>query len=171
MVQSLRRLLKLAAHYGAQPVPVLASATVAEPGVTGRRLVARDVAEVTDDGSPRGALEFALWEPPLSELTGEHGAPVRRTATAESADLLADLVVDGVRTVAFVRSRRGAEVVALSARRALAEAAPELAGRVAAYRAGYLAEERRALERALQSGQLLGLASTNALELGVDVSG
>ncbi|HET7311069.1 MAG TPA: DEAD/DEAH box helicase [Mycobacteriales bacterium] len=171
VAQVLRRLLRVAAHYGATPVPVLASATVAEPGVTARRLTAADVHEVTDDGSPRGALAFALWEPPLSELKGEHGAPVRRSATAEAADLLADLVVEKVRTVAFVRSRRGAEVVALSARRALAEAAPELTSRVAAYRAGYLAEERRALERDLHDGRLLGLASTNALELGVDVSG
>ena len=171
VAQVVRRLMRLAAHYGAAPVPLLASATVAEPGVTAQRLVATEVEEVTEDGSPRGALAFALWEPPLSELTGEHGAPVRRSATAEAADLLADLVVEQVRTVAFVRSRRGAEVVALSARRALAEAAPELTNRVAAYRAGYLPEERRALERALQSGELLGLASTNALELGVDVSG
>ena len=171
VAQVLRRLLRIAAHYGANPVPLLASATVAEPGVTARRLIATDVEEVTDDGSPRGALAFALWEPPLSELTGEHGAPVRRSATAEAADLLADLVIEKVRTVAFVRSRRGAEVVALSARRALTEAAPELTSRVAAYRAGYLADERRALERALHDGKLLGLASTNALELGVDVSG
>jgi DEAD/DEAH box helicase domain-containing protein len=171
VAQVLRRLLRVAAHYGASPVPVLASATVAEPGVTARRLIAMDVEEVTDDGSPRGALAFALWEPPLSELTGEHGAPVRRSATAEAADLLADLVIEKVRTVAFVRSRRSAEVVALSARRALAEAAPELSSRVAAYRAGYLDGERRELERALHDGRLLGLASTNALELGVDVSG
>jgi DEAD/DEAH box helicase domain-containing protein len=171
VAQVLRRLLRVAAHHGATPVPVLASATVAEPGLTARRLVGTHVEEVTDDGSPRGALAFALWEPPLSALKGEHGAPVRRSATAEAADLLADLVVEKVRTVAFVRSRRGAEVVALSARRSLAEAAPELSSRVAAYRAGYLAEERRALERALHDGRLLGLASTNALELGVDVSG
>jgi len=171
VAQVLRRLQRVARQYGADPVPVLASATVAEPGVTAARLVATHVDEVVDDGSPRGALEFALWEPPMSDLLGEHGAPMRRTAAAESADLLADLVVDGVRTVAFVRSRRGAEIVALSARRALAETAPELTSRVAAYRAGYLAEERRELERALHDGRLLGLASTNALELGVDVSG
>jgi DEAD/DEAH box helicase domain-containing protein len=171
VAQVLRRLQRVAARYGATPVSVLASATVSEPGVTARRLVAGDVDEVTDDASPRGALEFVLWEPPLSELIGEHGAPVRRSATAESADLLADLVVDGVRTVAFVRSRRGAEAVALNARRVLGEVAPEMAGRVAAYRAGYLPEERRALERGLHDGAILGLASTNALELGVDVSG
>ncbi|MFL6077481.1 MAG: Zn-binding domain-containing protein, partial [Mycobacteriales bacterium] len=118
-----------------------------------------------------GAFEFALWEPPLTALRGEHGAPVRRPATAEAADLLADLVVEGKRTLAFVRSRRGAESVSLAAKRALAEVAPELTSQVAAYRAGYLPEERRALERALDGGELLGLATTNALELGVDVAG
>ena len=76
-----------------------------------------------------------------------------------------------MRTLAFVRSRRGAEVVAPLARRALDEAVPGLGDRVAAYRAGYLREERRELERALLDGALLGLASTNALELGVDLAG
>jgi DEAD/DEAH box helicase domain-containing protein len=129
------------------------------------------VEAVTDDASPRGATTFALWEPPLTSLTGENGAPVRRAATAESADLLADLAACGARTLAFVRSRRGAEVVAMGARRALAESAPEITGRIAAYRAGYLREDRRALEAALSCGDLLGVASTNALELGVNVTG
>ncbi len=173
----LRRLRRIAAHYGADPVFVLASATVSEPALMAQRLLALPVAEVTHDGSPRGALDVVLWEPPMlpgvaaGEPAGSAAVPVRRTATAEASDLLADLVSAEVRTVAFVRSRRGAESVALGARRALAESAPALVGRVAAYRAGYLAEERRALERALHSGRLLGLATTNALELGVDVSG
>ncbi|HEX2301827.1 MAG TPA: Zn-binding domain-containing protein, partial [Pseudonocardiaceae bacterium] len=115
----------------------------------------------------------ALWEPPLlDELTGENGAPVRRSAGAEAARLLADLIVEGARTLVFVRSRRGAELTALGAQRALsAAAAKDLACRVAAYRAGYLPEERRALEAALDSGEVLGLATTNALELGVDIAG
>ncbi|MEV2236621.1 DEAD/DEAH box helicase [Micromonospora sp. NPDC049891] len=96
---------------------------------------------------------------------------VRRSALRETADLLADTVAAGVRTLAFVRSRRGAEVVATSARRSLDEAVPGLGDRVAAYRGGYLREERRELERALLHGDLLGLASTNALELGVDLIG
>ncbi len=167
----LRRLRRVCARYGADPVFVLASATVSDPVTSATRLVGLPVEPVTDDASPRGATEFALWEPPLLDLTGENGAPVRRSATAEAAELLADLVIEGTRTVVFVRSRRGAEAVALSARRALAEAAPELCDRVAAYRAGYLPEERRSLEAALQSGRLLGLAATPALELGVDVAG
>ena len=171
VAQVLRRLRRVAAHYGAHPVFILASATVSDPGLTARQLLGIDVAEVTDDASPRGAVDLVLWEPPLTDDHGEAGAPVRRTATAETASLLADLVADGVRTLAFVRSRRGAESVAIGARRALAESVPELAGHIAAYRAGYLPEDRRALERALHRGDILGMASTNALELGVDVSG
>jgi DEAD/DEAH box helicase domain-containing protein len=171
VAQVLRRLRRIASHYGVDPVFILASATVADPGTTAAALLARPVAEVIEDASPRGAIDIALWQPPLSELQGERDAPVRRTATAEAASLLADLVADGVRTLAFVRSRSGAEAVALGARRALLESVPELADRVSAYRAGYLPEDRRALERALHDGQILGMASTNALELGVDVSG
>jgi DEAD/DEAH box helicase domain-containing protein len=167
----LRRLQRICAHYGSDPVFVLASATVSEPEVSAARLVGREVVPVTEDGSPRGELLFALWEPPLTELAGENKAPVRRSATAEVADLLADLVADGVRTVAFVRSRRAAETVSSTTRRLLAEVSADLPGRVAAYRAGYLPEERRALEADLQSGRLLAVASTNALELGVDIAG
>ncbi|HET6859321.1 MAG TPA: DEAD/DEAH box helicase [Streptomyces sp.] len=171
VAQVLRRLRRLCARYGANPVFLLASATSADPAVAAGRLTGLTVQEVADDASPRGELVFALWEPPLTELHGEKGAPVRRTATAETADLLTDLTVQGVRSVAFVRSRRGAELVALIAQERLAAVDRSLPQRVAAYRGGYLPEERRALERALHSGELLGLAATTALELGIDVSG
>ncbi|GAB3951664.1 DEAD/DEAH box helicase [Streptomyces sparsus] len=171
VAQVLRRLRRVAARYGAEPVFLLASATAAEPGASATRLTGVPVAEVTEDTSPQGELVFALWEPPLTELKGERGAPVRRTATAETAELLTDLTVAGVRTVAFVRSRRGAELVSVITQERLAEVDRSLAGRVAAYRGGYLPEERRALEGALHSGELLGLAATTALELGVDISG
>jgi DEAD/DEAH box helicase domain-containing protein len=171
VAQVLRRLRRVAALYGAEPTFVLASATVAEPEVAARRLTGLPVVAVTDDASPRGRVAFALWEPPFVSHLGEHGAPVRRSVTAELSDLLTDLVLDRVRTLAFVRSRKGAEAVALGSRRLLAEVAPVLADRVAAYRGGYLPEERRALEQALRDGRLLGLAATNALELGIDISG
>ncbi|WUV04362.1 DEAD/DEAH box helicase [Actinoallomurus sp. NBC_01490] len=171
VAQVLRRLRRVCARYNTTPVFILASATASSPGAAASRLTGVPVEEVCDDASPRGATSFALWEPPLTELRGEHDAPVRRTATAEAADLLADLVVEDVQTLAFVRSRRGAESVALGAKRALAEISPSLPSQVAAYRAGFLPEERRALEKALRSRSLVGLASTNALELGVDVSG
>jgi DEAD/DEAH box helicase domain-containing protein len=168
----LRRLRRLCARYGSAPTFVLASATVAAPAASASRLTGLDLVAVTEDGSPRGPRTVALWEPPLlEELSGENGAPVRRSAGAEAGRMLADLVVEGARTLAFVRSRRGAELCARRAARDLAEVDPALAGRVSAYRAGFLPEERRALEAALGSGELLGVASTNALELGVDIVG
>ncbi|MFC6286904.1 DEAD/DEAH box helicase [Nocardioides sp. GCM10027113] len=171
VAQVLRRLRRICARYGASPTFVLASATVADPATTADRLTGLDCVAVTDDGSPRGQVALALWEPPFTSFVGENGAPVRRAASSESADLLADLVAEDVRTLAFVRSRRGAEQIALSARQLLAEVDPSLPPRVAAYRGGYLPEERRALEEALRRGELTGLAATNALELGIDVSG
>jgi DEAD/DEAH box helicase domain-containing protein len=168
----LRRLRRLCARYGCAPTFVLASATVSDPAESASRLIGLPVAAVTKDSSPRGPRTVALWEPPLlEELRGENGAPVRRSAGAEAGRMLADLVVEGARTLAFVRSRAGAEAVALRAARSLAEVDPKLASRVSAYRAGFLPEERRELERALESGELLGVASTNALELGVDIVG
>ncbi len=167
----LRRLRRVAALYGAHPVFIAASATSGDPALTATRLIGRDVVAITEDSSPRGPMTFALWEPALREHGGENGAPTRRSATAETASLLTDLVVEGARTLAFVRSRRGVEAVAMTTRDTLAEVDPDLMHRVAAYRAGYLPEERRALEEALRSGELLGVAATNALELGIDVTG
>ncbi len=167
----LRRLRRVCALHGAHPTFVLASATVAEPGVLAGRLTGLPFVELTEDYSPRGQVSLALWEPPFTSFTGENGAPVRRSASSETADLLADLVAEQVRTLAFIRSRRGAEAVAMTAADLLAEVSHDLPGRVAAYRGGYLPEERRAIEASLRRGELLGLAATNALELGIDISG
>ncbi|MEU4238867.1 DEAD/DEAH box helicase [Actinoplanes sp. NPDC026619] len=180
----IRRLRRAAARYGGRPTFVLASATSGDPADAASRLIGLPVTAVTEDASPRGGVTFALWEPPLQPAyPGSSAVPaprsdlddelpqVRRSALRETADLLTNAVVAGTRTLAFVRSRRGAEVVAAIARRQLDEAVPGLGDRVAAYRAGYLKEDRREIERALLSGELLGLASTNALELGVDLVG
>ena len=192
VAQVLRRLRRVAAHHapagrgshrqgggpdrtgsdGTGPVFILASATISEPGRCAKLLTGLDAEEVAEDSAPHGPFQFCLWEPPLTTLRGEAGAPVRRTATAEAAGLLADLVLEGVPALAFVRSRRGAEAVALGARQALAEAgAASQAQRVAAYRSGYLPEDRRELEAALRAGRITGLATTTALELGVNISG
>jgi DEAD/DEAH box helicase domain-containing protein len=168
----LRRLLRLCTRYTSAPTVIFASATTAQPAATASELIGQTVAEVTEDGSPQGARTVALWEPALREdIVGENGAPVRRSAGAEAARVMADLIAEGARTLTFVRSRRGAELTALGARARLEDIAPELAERVASYRAGYLAEDRRALERALAEGELRGMATTNALELGVDIAG
>ncbi|MBF6076318.1 DEAD/DEAH box helicase [Nocardia beijingensis] len=168
----LRRLRRIAARYGADPVFVLCSATSAEPAAAASRLIGAPCTAVTRDGSPQGPRTIALWEPPLlTAMSGENGAPVRRPATAEAARIMADLVAEGARTLTFVRSRRAAELTAMETKRLLDEVDPELAVRVASYRAGYLAEDRRELEAALSDGSLLGAATTSALELGVDIAG
>ncbi|MEO7070126.1 MAG: DEAD/DEAH box helicase, partial [Nostocoides sp.] len=175
----LRRLRRVTARYRSAPVYVLASATVGDPGRHAELLVGRPFVTVDVDGSPRGATTFGFWEPgPLrsgglppiaADVAGE--TPARRSATTEAADLLAGLVADDVQTVAFARSRAGVEALAAAARRRLAEVAPWQRSAVAAYRGGYLPEERRALEQAIRSRSLVGLAATNALELGVDITG
>jgi DEAD/DEAH box helicase domain-containing protein len=172
----LRRLLRLAARYSARPglIPtvIFASATTDSPGATAAELIGQPVEEVVKDGSPQGARTVGLWEPALRpDLTGENGAPVRRSAGAEAARVMADLIAEGAQTLTFVRSRRAAELTALGARARLDDVAPGLSDQVASYRAGYLAEDRNELERALAEGRLRGLATTNALELGVDIAG
>ncbi|WP_293004254.1 DEAD/DEAH box helicase [Mycobacterium sp.] len=172
----LRRLLRLCARYSTDPAAVptviFASATTSAPGATATELIGQPVVEVTEDGSPQGARTVALWEPALrTDITGENGAPVRRSAGSEAARLMADLIAEGARTLTFVRSRRGAELTALATRARLEDIAPQLVETVASYRAGYLPEDRNALEQALLDGQLRGLATTNALELGIDIAG
>ena len=167
----MRRLRRICRWYGADPVFIGASATSSDPGESFGRLIGAPVEAVTEDASPHGAVTVAFWEPQLTELKGENGARERRTVIAETSDLLANLVSAQVRTIAFIKSRRGAESIATISRRLLDEVHPSLPGRVAAYRSGYLPEERRELERRLRSGELLGISSTSALELGIDISG
>lgn len=168
----LRRILRIARALGADPVVIATSATSADPAGSLTRLIGAPAVAVTDDASPHGRRTVTLWEPAFDPaITGENGAPVRRSAGADAARLLADFVVEGARTLCFVRSRRGVEITARSARSLLASSAPDLVDRIGTYRAGYLADDRRRLERAIADGELLGVATTNALELGVDISG
>ena len=163
----LRRLRRIAARYGSEPLFVTASATIGNPADLASKLTGLPFEAVAEDSSPRGEKRFALWNPPvIDEASG-----ARRSANAEAAELLSALVAEDVRTIAFAKSRKGAELVAAFARDRLDAERPDAADRVAAYRAGYLPEERRALEQALVDGELLGIAATTALELGIDIGG
>ena len=144
-----------------------ASATRARPA---RHPPAR-AGPVARPGSDRTGAKGPARSAPASAFVAEPSDRPRRTATAEIADLLADLTAAGARSLAFTRSRRGAESVAATTRAHLLEIDPTFATSVQAYRGGYLPEERRALEAAIRSGALRALATTNALELGVDISG
>ena len=161
----LRRLRRLCEYYSADPQFIFCSATIANPGEHAHRLSGRRAKVVAEDGAPRGAREFALWNPPFIDKT----RTTRRSANSEAAYLFASLVRAGMRNITFVRARKLAELVLLYARDNLKRFAPELVDKVKSYRAGYLADERRAIERDLFSGKLLGVTATNALELGIDV--
>ena len=186
-----RRLLRVARMLGADPRVIMLSATVAEPEAAGAAMCGRSgVVAVTDDGSPAGAHHLALWQPSLlprddaEEARGQGDSidedgevrvlesPVQRiSAQTEAARLTAALVERDARVLTFVRSRAGTETVAAQVKEMLWDEGSPLSGAVAAYRGGYLPEERRALEKALRTGRLRALATTSALELGVDISG
>jgi DEAD/DEAH box helicase domain-containing protein len=162
----LRRLRRVARAYGAEPRFLLASATIANPVELAERLVGTPFELIDDDGAPRAGREIAMWNPPL--LDKASGA--RRSALSESAELLADLVSQGVRTICFLKSRRGIELIQRFARDNLAaRGKPELAERIAPYRGGYTAQQRREIEARLGAGDLLAVVATDALELGIDV--
>ncbi|WP_295687840.1 DEAD/DEAH box helicase [uncultured Brevibacterium sp.] len=218
----LRRLVRVARHYGADPVIVGASATMADPAAAFARITGREAIAITEDASPRAAGDFVLWEPPLlpepwglewedpdpavvggpghdpfadsrgpsaresaftpvpgpapgtdqeraQEPTGTDAS--RRSTIAESADILTDLTCAGFRSIAFIASRRGTEALAEAVRDQVARVDSTLPRTVAAYRGGYLPEERRLLETGLRNGRLRTVASTNALELGIDIAG
>lgn len=197
VLRRLRRLVARLRPRGPQPIVLCASATAAEPALTVARLIGAepdDVVAVTDDGAPAGERTLALWQPALRDPwmlpapdvepaqdsaratepdSGDPGEDpsARRSAVVEAAELLVDLMSVGARALVFVRSRRSAEIVAERARHTLGLSLPEIIDTVSAYRGGYLPEERRALEADLRSGRLRALATTNALELGIDVTG
>jgi DEAD/DEAH box helicase domain-containing protein len=159
----LRRLRRLIALHGGDPRWCLASATVGNPAELASDLTGLDVEAIVEDASPRGRKLFALWNPPV--VDEEAGA--RRSALSEAAWMMTKLVDDDVRTIGFARSRRAAELLAEFTRRGVRD--PAARDRIRAYRAGYLAEDRRRIERQLADGELVAVASTNALELGIDI--
>ena len=162
----LRRLRRLARAYGAEPRFLLASATIANPVELAERLVGTPFELIDDDGAPRAGRELAMWNPPLID---EHSG-ARRSALGEAADLLAELVTHGVRTICFLKSRRGIELIQRFARENLERRGkPELARRIAPYRGGYTPQQRREIEARLAAGDLLAVVATDALELGIDV--
>ncbi len=161
----LRRLRRVCALYCAKPQFILCSATIANPKEHAYRLVGEEATVIDQDGSPQGGRQFVLWNPPLSD--GAQGR--RRSVNSEAAGLFVETVLAGMRSIAFARTRRAAELIQLYARETLLCLRPELAEGIASYRGGYLARERRETERRLFSGELLGVTATNALELGIDI--
>ena len=161
----LRRLRRLCRRFGSEPQFIMCSATLSNPGEHAERLVGLPFRVVDEDGGPYGGKDFVFWNPPMVDMA--QGS--RRSTNSEAAMLLAELLRRRVRTLGFVRSRRMAELLYVFVRDQLEESDPDIAGRVAPYRASYLPEDRRRIERDLFEGRLLGLTTTNALELGIDI--
>lgn len=160
-----RRLRRVCAFYGSAPQFLLASATLGNPQELAEVLTGLPFTAVLEDGAPFGGKCFVLWNPPVvDEARQKRASPVR-----EASRLFAFLVQRGFRTLTFVRSRQEAERIYRWCKDMLASDAPALASRIAPYRGTYLPEDRRRIERALFSGELLGVAATNALELGIDI--
>ncbi len=162
----LRRLRRLCRLRGSDPQIICTSATIANPEEFGRRLVGAPLRVIDEDGAPRGPRRFTLWNPPVVD----RARMGRRSPYVEASWLLAALVRQAVRTIVFTKARKITELVYRYAVAAL-EATPTLAARISPYRAGYLPEERREIERRLFGGDLAGVVSTSALELGIDVGG
>ncbi|OGO32861.1 MAG: DEAD/DEAH box helicase [Chloroflexi bacterium RBG_16_56_11] len=163
----LRRLRRLCRAYGSEPRFILATATVANPGEHAGRLTGLPCEVVDNDGSPRGWKDFVFWNPPLID----EKKTARRSAHWESTNLFTALVSQGTRTLTFTRTRRLTELIYVYAKDRLGEISYPLSKLVMPYRAGYLPEDRRRIERELFGGKLLGVVATNALELGIDSGG
>ena len=162
----LRRLRRLARAYGTEPRFMLTSATIRNPSDLAERLTGLQFELVDRDGAAHSERQIAMWNPPLvDEALGK-----RASALSEAAGLLAELVEREVRTICFLKSRRGVELIQRFARLRLEDAGRgDLAERIAPYRAGYTPAQRRELERRLAEGELLAVVATDALELGIDV--
>ena len=190
----LRRLRRVCALYRTVPVFYGASATSSNPVESFSKLIGvpqQAVTAITESTSARGETTVALWEPEFMppkahdqlakgtrstqqqavQSKAEQEAPRRVSPVEQGAQMLTDLVLSRTRSLVFAGSRRSVEILSQKTQRYLDEVEAGLAHRVAAYRAGYTPEERRELERKLRNGELLGLASTSALELGIDISG
>jgi len=162
MANILRRLRRICAFYGSNPQFICCSATIANPKEHAQNLVGLPFEAITRDGSPHGEKHFAFWNPPIID----EAKASRRSPNSEATFLLIELIQNDIRSLVFARTRKITELIYLYAREQLP---PPLAKRISPYRAGYLPEDRRQIERQFFDGELLGLVATTALELGIDI--
>ncbi len=161
----LRRLLRICKYYHSEPQIILSTATIANPQEHAKKLTGKDFELVSNDGSPRGKKSFVFWNPPFINPQ----KTIRRSTHQETKDLLTVSVLNNLQTLCFTTSRQMAELVTRWTKEDLKRRNPKLYSSVTAYRAGYLPQERREIENRLKNKDLIGLVSTNALELGIDI--
>ncbi|MBT3201477.1 MAG: DEAD/DEAH box helicase [Phycisphaerales bacterium] len=166
LANMLRRFERLWTHYDTNPLLAACSATIANPRELASELTGREFELVDADGSSRGRRTYVFWNPPKRRNTNWRS---RKSSNVEAHELMAQLVRRGISTITFAKSRMTAEMIHRYVTERLQQTAPHLAGKVSPYRGGYLPADRREIERKLFSGELLGVSTTNALELGIDV--
>jgi DEAD/DEAH box helicase domain-containing protein len=162
----LRRLQRLCAFYGSNPQYILCSATIGNPGELAEKIIGRPIEVVDNNGAPAGERHFVLYNPPVIN----YQLGIRKSSINETARLAGIFVKNNIQTIAFARSRVRVEILTTYLKEELTKrkVSPEL---VRGYRGGYLPNERREIERGLRSGEIMGVVSTNALELGIDIGG
>ena len=161
----LRRLLRICSFYNANPQIILSSATIANPQEHPKKLTGKEFEIVSTDGAPRGKKSFLFWNPPFIDTTNT----IRRSTHQETKDLLTLSIIKNLQTLCFTTSRQMAELITRWTKEELARKSPKLLNTITAYRAGYLPQERRDIENRLKTKKLIGVVSTNALELGIDI--
>ena len=160
----LRRLRRICRHYGSAPQFIMASATIANPGELAGRLIGEPVEEITESGAPTGDKVFVCYNPPV--VNPELG--IRAPYLGEAAKLALRFLREKIATIVFAQSRLATEVLLTAIKSGVADKTGD-SGTVRGYRGGYLPTRRRAVEKGLREGEVLGVVSTNALELGVDI--
>ena len=163
-----RRLERVCERNGSRPQFICCSATIGNPLELAHQVTGRDMLLIDDDGSPRGPRTFVFWNPPQVR---NRRWRARRSANVEANELMVELIRSGAATITFSKAKVTAELITRYVRETLEKEAPGLAPKVAPYRGGYLPEERRAIEKRLFDGDLLGVSTTRALELGIDIGG
>jgi len=160
----MRRLNRIAEFYGSRPTFILSSATIANPGELAERITGRSVHRISESGAPEGKKIIAFYNPPVIDKD----LGIRRSYLPEVADFASRFINSGIMTIVFARSRINTEVLLTEIRKNV-EKTPADKGLVRGYRGGYLPKERRQIERGLRDENILGVVSTNALELGIDI--
>src|SRR5262244_347735 len=160
----LRRLRRICRHYGSAPQFIMASATIANPGELASHLIGEPVEEITESGAPTGEKTFVCYNPPV--VNPELG--IRAPYLGEAARLALRFLKEKIATIVFAQSRLSTEVLLSAIKSGVADKTGQT-GIVRGYRGGYLPTRRRAVEQGLREGEVLGVVSTNALELGVDI--
>jgi DEAD/DEAH box helicase domain-containing protein len=160
----IRRLRRIAAFYGAKPQFICCSATIANPQELAEQITESEVELIDNNGAPRGEKHFILYNPPV--VNRELG--IRKSSVKEARNIATKFLLNDIQTIVFCRSRLRVEILVTYLKGTMA-AHQKAAERIRGYRGGYLPTERRAIEAGLRTGEVLGVVSTNALELGIDI--